>query len=92
MADLRRSEVIVADFTHHKGGVYFEAGFALGLDRTVVFTCRRDEFREGAGVHFDTRPYNHLLWSFDALDEFKANLIGRLRNTVPSLKRRMTSA
>ena len=74
MADIRKAEVIVADFTHHKGGVYFEAGFGLGLDRTVVFTCREDDFRSGAGVHFDTRPYNHILWSTDDLGGFRENL------------------
>jgi nucleoside 2-deoxyribosyltransferase len=86
MADIRQSEVLVADFTNHKGGVYFEAGFALGLERTVVFTCREDQFSAGAGVHFDTRPYNHLLWSPDSLDEFRTKLSARLQNTVHSLK------
>jgi nucleoside 2-deoxyribosyltransferase len=83
MADIRRSEALVADFTFHRAGVYFEAGFALGLDRTVVFCCRKDQFSK---AHFDTRPYNHLLWTEDSLDDFRKDLVARLRNTVPSLK------
>lgn len=87
LADIRKCEVLIADFTDHRGGVYFEAGFALGLDRTVVFTCRESDFERGTGVHFDTRPYNHILWSDDTLSKFRDDLTARLQNTVPSLKR-----
>lgn len=31
IGEIRRSAFIVADFTGHRGGVYFEAGFAMGL-------------------------------------------------------------
>jgi hypothetical protein len=41
-------------------GVYFEAGYALGLDRKVIWTCK--EGQELTDMHFDTRQYNHILW------------------------------
>ena len=41
IARIRRSLFVVADFTGHRGGVYFEAGFALGLGLPVIWTCRR---------------------------------------------------
>lgn len=59
IADLRACQFAVADFTRQKAGVYFEAGFALGLGKTVIWTCQKSEF---GTAHFDTRPYNHLLW------------------------------
>ncbi len=31
IAEIRKSRFLVADFTGHRGGVYFEAGYALGL-------------------------------------------------------------
>ena len=31
MAEIRRSRFVVADYTGQVNGVYFEAGFALGL-------------------------------------------------------------
>ncbi len=70
IAEIRRSAMVVADFTHHRGGVYFEAGFALGLGRPVIWTCRKDQI---GGAHFDTRQYNHITWEderelADALD------------------------
>ena len=39
LADIRRAQFVVADFTHHPNGVYFEAGFALGLAKLVIWTA-----------------------------------------------------
>ena len=63
IAEIRRSRFLVADFTHGKdgarGGVYFEAGFALGLGIPVIYTCREDAIDS---IHFDTRQYHHTAW------------------------------
>lgn len=59
VAEIRRSRFVVTDFTGHRGGVYFEAGFALGLGIPVIWTCRKDDF---AGLHFDIRQYNCIDW------------------------------
>lgn len=64
LAEIRRSQIVIADFTLHRAGVYFEAGFALALGRLVIWTCRKDEIDK---AHFDTRQYPHILWS-DAAD------------------------
>lgn len=63
IAAIRRSGLVVADFTGDRGGVYFEAGFAQGLRIPVVFTCRKDEM---AKVHFDTNHFNHIVWETPA--------------------------
>ena len=64
IAEIRRSRFLVADFTHGekgvRGGVYFEAGFAMGLDIPVFFACHSDMVEE---LHFDTRQYAHIVWS-----------------------------
>ena len=63
IAEIRRARFLVADFTQGKagqrGGVYYEAGFAHGLNIPVVFTCRKDTLEK---VHFDTRQYPHIVW------------------------------
>jgi nucleoside 2-deoxyribosyltransferase len=64
LLELNRSRFIVADFTGHRPNVYFEAGYALGRGLPVIWTCRQDYIEE---AHFDTRQYNHLVWS-DAED------------------------
>jgi len=60
ITEIRRSRFVVADFTGHRNGVYYEAGFALGLGLPVIFTCRSGHIR---GAHFDTRNMNHLEWN-----------------------------
>lgn len=45
IAEIRNSKFMIADFTGHRGGVYFEAGFAYGLGLPVIWTCRKDWFK-----------------------------------------------
>ncbi|RMF96265.1 MAG: hypothetical protein D6734_03900 [Candidatus Schekmanbacteria bacterium] len=73
IAEIRKSGLLVADFTGHRGGVYFEAGFALGLGIPVIWTCKEDD---KDNLHFDTRQYNHVIWK-NALD-LKQKLINRI--------------
>lgn len=85
LADIRHARFLVADFTHHPGGVYFEAGFALGLGKPVIFTCRTDHFDgEEYKAHFDTRPYNHITWTSE--QDLRKKLITRIRAVVPGAK------
>jgi nucleoside 2-deoxyribosyltransferase len=44
IAEVRNSRFVIADFTGHRGGVYFEAGFAYGLGIPVIWTCHKDWF------------------------------------------------
>ncbi len=39
IARIRSSKFLIADFTNQRNGVYFEAGFMLGLGRTVIWLC-----------------------------------------------------
>lgn len=59
MVEIRRSRFLVADLTGHRGGVYYEAGFAMGLGLPVVWSCRDDESED---LHFDIRQYNCIFW------------------------------
>jgi len=63
IAEIKRSRFVVADFTSQpnkpRGGVYYEAGFAQGLNIPVIWSCRKDLIKQ---VHFDTRQFNHIVW------------------------------
>jgi nucleoside 2-deoxyribosyltransferase len=78
IAEIRKSGLLIADFTGHRGGVYFEAGFALGLSIPVIWTCRDTDIES---THFDTRQYNHIVWK--APSDLKEKLIARIEATVP---------
>lgn len=64
IAEIRRSRFLVADFTSEsekpRGGVYFEAGFALGINIPVIWTCRSDLVDE---LHLDIRQFNQIVWT-----------------------------
>lgn len=83
IAEIRRSRFVVADFTHGdtgaRGGVYYEAGFAHGLNIPVIFTCRADLVEK---VHFDTRQYNHITWGPGKLEEFRKALSYRISAVI----------
>ncbi len=46
IGEIRSSRFIIADFTGNRGGVYYEAGFAHGLNIPVIYTCREDWFNQ----------------------------------------------
>ena len=77
IAEIRRSRFLVADFTCEpgkvRGGVYFEAGFASGLDIPIIWTCKNTSMRD---LHFDTRQYPHIEWndSTDLYTKLKARI------------------
>ncbi|MBD3216397.1 MAG: hypothetical protein GF311_27540 [Candidatus Lokiarchaeota archaeon] len=69
---------MVADFTGHRGGVYYEAGFAMGLEIPVIRTCKADDFDD---LHFDTEHYYHLKW--DEPDDLREKLQTHIEATIP---------
>lgn len=79
IARIRRCKFLVADFSLNRGGIYFEAGFALGLGRPVIWTAREDRLKR---VHFDTRQYNFVLWREGQLDQFADALRNRIEATI----------
>ena len=79
IAQIRRSRFIVADFTGHRGGVYYEAGFAKGLGLEVIWTCRKDELDE---LHFDVRQYNCIDWEAGKSEDFMERLTNRIESVL----------
>lgn len=77
MAEIRNSQFMVADFTGQRAGVYYEAGFAMGLGRPVIWCCRKDEI---GYLHFDTNHKNHIDWQTP--EELRERLYRRIRATI----------
>lgn len=59
-SSIREARFCVADFTEHKNGVYFEAGYAVGLGIPVFYTCQEDDFHKNA--HFDVKQLQQILY------------------------------
>ena len=81
ISEIRRSRFVIADFScgadGPRGGVYFEAGYALALGKPVVFTVRAPDLEK---VHFDTRQFNHIVW--EDPDDLHQKLKNRIAATI----------
>jgi len=77
IAEIRVSKFIIADVTGQRQNVYYEAGFAQGLNRDVIWTCKQNEIGQ---VHFDTRQYNHISW--ENSENLRKKLLNRIRATI----------
>jgi nucleoside 2-deoxyribosyltransferase len=73
LARIRSSKFLISDFTGQRNGVYFEAGFMLGLGRPVIWVCEREDLKN---VHFDTRQYNTI--DYTDADDLKKRLQYRI--------------
>jgi hypothetical protein len=79
---LRTSRFLVADLTHSSNGAYWEAGFAEGLGRPVIYTCRETEWKESKS-HFDTNHLATVVWDKANLEKAGGQLTAMIRATLP---------
>jgi hypothetical protein len=77
IAAVRDAHFVIADFTGNRAGVYYEAGFARGLGRPVIYCCRDLDVKN---LHFDTKIISHVVWS-DVL-ELRKKLAERIKTTI----------
>jgi len=75
--EIRRSRFVVAEVSGQNRGVYYEAGFAMGMGIPVIWCCRENAI---AKCHFDTRQFNHIVWK-DPPD-LKTKLTNRILATI----------
>lgn len=86
---LRNSRFVVADLTHGNNGAYWEAGFAEGLGRPVIYTCRKKEWDEvdengKRKVHFDTNHLATVIWDLENPSTAADHLTAMIRATLPT--------
>jgi hypothetical protein len=81
---IRTAKFLIADLTTDNRGAYWEAGFAEGLGKPVIYVCEASVFNnERTRPHFDT---NHLLtvpWNRADLTDARRRLTATIRNTFP---------
>jgi hypothetical protein len=77
IAEIKRSKFVIADFKSNRAGVYFEAGYALGKGKPVIYTCPEDELQK---VHFDTSHYPIIIYKdiADLKIKLKARIIANI--------------
>jgi nucleoside 2-deoxyribosyltransferase len=78
---IRDAAFVIVDLTHDNSGAYWEAGYAEGLGKPVIYICERSKFDE-AKTHFDTNHCTTVLWSEDGSELFGRELIATLRRSL----------
>lgn len=73
ISNIKKCKFLIADFTEQKHGVYFEAGYALGKNKPVIYLCNKSDFKN---THFDTNHYPHIVY------ETNEELIEKLKAKV----------
>ena len=80
-ARIRDASFVLVDLTHANEGAYWEAGYAEGLSKPVLYLCNREVF-EASGTHFDTNHCTTVLWDAAMPDPFTAELTATLRRSL----------
>ena len=82
---IRRSKFLIADLTHINEGAYWEAGYAEGLGKPVIYFCKRSIFQNAeTKPHFDTNHLTTVLWEKETIEDDMNNLKAIIRNTFPT--------
>jgi nucleoside 2-deoxyribosyltransferase len=80
--EIRTSRFLIADLTHENRGAYWEAGFAEGLGKPVIYTCEKSKFGNQK-THFDTNHHETVVWESGELEEATQRLKNTIRATLP---------
>ncbi len=80
--EIQTSRFLIADLTHENAGAYWEAGYAEGLGKPVIYTCEKIKFEEQK-THFDTNHHLTVPWDAENLQEAAEELKVTIRATLP---------
>ena len=81
--EIRDARFVIVDLTYSNLGAYWEAGFAEGLGKPVVYTCRE---ADQSNIHFDTAHLQRIIWSPENLHRAQEQLIAMIRLSVPGAR------
>jgi len=82
--EIQSADFLVADLTHDNLGAYWEAGYAEGLGKPVIYTCEQTRF-EQTKTHFDTNHHLTIVWDATTPDAAASALKATIRATLPHL-------
>ena len=80
---IRTSRFLIADLTDENRGAYWEAGYAEGLGKPVIYTCEKGKF-EKAKTHFDTNHHETVEWDPKEPQQAAEKLKNTIRATLPA--------
>ena len=78
---IRDAAFVLADLTHDNFGAYWEAGYAEGLGKPVVYLCERNKF-ESVKTHFDVNHCTTVMWTENSHEDFGKEVVATLRRSL----------
>ncbi|MDA1101936.1 MAG: hypothetical protein O2967_23525 [Proteobacteria bacterium] len=89
--EIQSCRFLVADLTHANNGAYWEAGYAEGLGKPVIYTCEKSVFDDkDKGTHFDANHHQTVVWTYDDPDNAAEELKATIRATLPEANREIS--
>jgi hypothetical protein len=82
--EIQAADFIIADLSHDNPGAYWEAGYAEGLGKPVIYTCEKNKF-DNDKTHFDTNHHLTIIWDSDNPMQSGEDLKATIRATLPHL-------
>jgi hypothetical protein len=80
---IKTSRFLISDLTHENAGAYWEAGYAEGLGKPVIYTCEESKF-ESQKTHFDTNHHLTVIWNKTRPEIAAEKLKATIRVTFPA--------
>jgi hypothetical protein len=81
--EISKSRFLIADLTNCNRGVYWEAGYAEGQNKPVIYTCEEAYFHKNR-THFDTNHCHTVTWLENELSKAVEDLKATIRVTLGS--------
>jgi nucleoside 2-deoxyribosyltransferase len=78
MGEIDKADIVIADFTLSSRNVYFELGYARGLERRIIQTARK-----GTQMEFDVRNWRTIFYR--NATELEAKLLPELQTAFTEL-------
>ena len=82
-SEIKGEDFVLADLSHDNNGAYWEAGYAEGLGKPVIYLCEKRKF-DGKKTHFDTNHCTTVPWSRNDDEDFRSRLTATLRRSLES--------
>lgn len=79
--EIRNAAFVLADLSHGNNGAYWEAGYAEGLGKPVIYLCEQKTFDE-TKTHFDTNHCTTVMWSKGEEGLFAEQLIATIQRSL----------
>jgi len=80
-SQIRDARFVLADLTHENQGAYWEAGYAEGLGKPVIYICEKSKF-DNTNTHFDTNHCTTVMWEKNRPEAFVDSLAATIRRSI----------